>query len=195
MTVTKIRSYYSNRSLTPLTEGKRDLIQNTNLEFTKDAVRVIGFAFKEINDPENFQETDEIDFVFVGLQGMIDPPREEVKIAIKQCREASIKVVMITGDAEGTAVAVGNEIGITGESITGKELERISDKDFDDVVEEIAIYASVNPEHKQRIVKALQKKGHVVAMTGDGVNDAPALKKADITIAMGISGTDASKEA
>ncbi|MGD9041371.1 MAG: cation-transporting P-type ATPase, partial [Desulfobacteraceae bacterium] len=188
-------SYYNNREVTPLTEEKKILIQNANLEFNKNALRVIGFAFKEIMDPDNFQETDEIDFAFVGLQGMIDPPREEVKVAIEECREAGIKVVMITGDAEGTAIAVGNQIGITGKSITRKELERISDKDFEDVVEEIAIYARVNPEDKQRIVKALQKNGHVVAMTGDGVNDAPALKKADVGIAMGITGTDVSKEA
>jgi len=188
-------SYYSNKKVAPLTDEKRDLILNTNLEFSKNALRVIGFAFKEISDPKNFQETDEINFVFVGLQGMIDPPREEVKMAIKECHGAGIRVVMITGDYEGTAIAVGNEIGITGKSITGKDLEKLSDKDFDVAVQEIAIYARVNPEHKQRIVKALQKKGHVVAMTGDGVNDAPALKKADIGIAMGITGTDVSREA
>lgn len=188
-------SYCSDKTITPLTEEKRDLILKTNLEFSKNALRVISFAFKEISDPKNFQETDEEGFVFVGLQGMIDPPRDEVKMAIKQCHEAGIKVAMITGDYEGTAVAVANEIGIIGKSITGKDLEKLNDKDFEDVVEKIAIYARVNPEHKQKIVKALQKKGDVVAMTGDGVNDAPALKKADIGIAMGITGTDVSKEA
>ena len=188
-------SYYSNKKVTLLTEEKRDLILKTNLEFSKKALRVIGFAFREIKDPEKFQEIDETDFVFVGLQGMIDPPREEVKVAVRECHEAGIKVVMITGDYEGTAVAVANEIGINGRSITGNDLEKLSDEDFEGIVEEIAIYARVNPEHKQKIVTALQKKGNVVAMTGDGVNDAPALKKADIGIAMGITGTDVSKEA
>ncbi|MCW3978076.1 MAG: calcium-translocating P-type ATPase, SERCA-type [Candidatus Bathyarchaeota archaeon] len=188
-------SYYADKVITSLTEKKKDLILRTNLEFSKNALRVIGFTFKEIEDPNKFEETDEKDFVFVGLQAMIDPPRNEVKPAIKQCYEAGIKVVMITGDHEGTAVAVANEIGITGKSITGKQLERLSDQDFEDAVHEIAIYARVNPEHKQKIVETLQKKGEVVAMTGDGVNDAPALKKADIGIAMGITGTDVSREA
>jgi Ca2+-transporting ATPase len=187
--------YYSKGKVIPLTEEKRDLILRTNQEFSKNALRVIGFAFREIEAAENFEESDEKGFVFAGLQGMIDPPREEVKIAIKACHEAGIKIVMITGDHEGTAVAVGSEIGIIGRSITGKDLEKMDDRDFDDVIEDIAVYARVNPEHKQRIVKSLQQKGHVVAMTGDGVNDAPALKKADIGIAMGITGTDVSKEA
>jgi Ca2+-transporting ATPase len=181
--------------ITPLSRGKKNSILKVNLEFSKDALRVIGFAFKQIKDPEKFKESDEKKFVFVGLQGMIDPPRDAVKMAIAECREAGIKVVMITGDHEGTAVAVGKQIGITGQSIIGKGLENIGDKELENTVQDIAIYARVNPEHKQKIVKALQKKGHVVAMTGDGANDAPAIKMADIGIAMGISGTDVSREA
>lgn len=174
---------------------RKERVLQINLKFSKDTLRVIGFASKQIKDPRKFKESDEKDFVFVGLQGMIDPPRDEVKSAIDECHEAGINVVMITGDYEGTAVAVGKQIGITGQSITGKDLEKISDKDFENTVQDIAIYARVNPEHKQKIVTALQKKGHVVAMTGDGVNDAPVLKKADIGIAMGITGTDVSREA
>jgi Ca2+-transporting ATPase len=186
---------YCGKEINPLTEERKSAILHSNTAFTENALRVIGFGFKEIDDPMGFTEDDERDFVFVGLQAMIDPPREEVKSAIKQCHEAGIKVVMITGDHEGTAVAIATQIGITGESITGKKLEQLTDKDLEDVVEEITVYARVNPEHKQRIVNALQNKGHVVAMTGDGVNDAPALKKADIGIAMGITGTDVSREA
>lgn len=188
-------SHYHEEKVMPLDDTKREQILETNLDFSKSALRVIGFTFKEIEDPQHFKESDEKDFVFVGLQGMIDPPRDEVKKAIRDCHEAGIKVVMITGDYEGTAVAVASEIGITGRSMAGKELETLRNEEFEEIVEEIAIYARVNPEHKQKIVKALQKKGHVVAMTGDGVNDAPALRKADIGIAMGITGTDVSKEA
>ena len=181
--------------ITPLTQKKKERVLQINLKFSKDALRVIGFASKQIKEPRKFKESDEKDFVFVGLQGMIDPPRDEVKGAIDECHEAGINVVMITGDYEGTAVAVGKQIGITGPSIIGKDLEKISDEDFENTVQDIAIYARVNPEHKLKIVKALQNNGHVVAMTGDGVNDAQALKKADIGIAMGITGTDVSREA
>ena len=188
-------SYNSDGRITPLTQEKKEKILKVNLGFSKDALRVIGFAFKQIKGPQQFKETDETDFIFIGLQGMIDPPRDEVKSAIDECHQAGINVVMITGDYGGTAVAVGKQIGITGLSITGKDLEKISDEDFENTVQDIAIYARVNPEHKQKIVNVLQHKGHVVAMTGDGVNDAPALKKADIGIAMGITGTDVSREA
>ena len=172
-----------------LTEEMKKQILEINKEFADDALRVLGFACKTIitdKDPEK-------NLIFVGLQGMIDPPREEVKIAIEKCKKAGIKVIMITGDHEITAKAVAKEIGLAGKVITGQQLDDI--KNLEDWVEDVAIFARVNPEHKIKIVDALKKKGHVVAMTGDGVNDAPALKKADIGIAMGITGTDVSKEA
>ncbi|MDP3765913.1 MAG: calcium-translocating P-type ATPase, PMCA-type [Nanoarchaeota archaeon] len=188
--VLKLCSYIDiNGKAKKLDEEMRKEIIETNKEFADDALRVLGFAYKTIitdKEPEK-------NLIFVGLQGMIDPPREEVKIAIEKCKKAGIKVVMITGDHEVTARAVAKEIGLSGKVVTGQQLDEI--KNLEDWVEDIAIFARVNPEHKIKIVDALKKKGHVVAMTGDGVNDAPALKKADIGIAMGITGTDVSKEA
>ncbi|MBN2368048.1 HAD-IC family P-type ATPase, partial [Candidatus Woesearchaeota archaeon] len=169
----------------------KNKILKTNEDFSGQALRVLGFAYKELkkNDSEKSYEKN---LVFVGLQGMIDPPRQEVKDAIAKCRTAGIKVVMITGDYRGTAVAIARELGIEGKAVTGEDLEKI---DLDKDVENIGIYARVNPEHKMQIVDALKKKGHIVAMTGDGVNDAPALKASDIGISMGITGTDVAKEA
>lgn len=177
-----------NGKVKKLAKEDREKILQVNREFAQQALRVLAFAYnpRPSKNPEK-------EMVFVGLQGMIDPPREEVKAAIEKCRTAGIKIVMITGDHELTAKAIAKEIGLEGRSITGQQLEGMTN--LEDVVEDIAIYARVNPEHKIRIVDALKKKGHIVAMTGDGVNDAPALKKADIGIAMGITGTDVSKEA
>jgi len=175
-----------NGKIRPLTKESREIILKANEEFAKGALRVLGFAYKETEGHE------EKDLIFAGLQGMIDMPRKEVKKAIEQCKTAGIKVVMITGDHKLTAEAIGKEIGIVGRTITGEELDNI--KDLAKVVDEISIYARVNPIHKLKIIEALKKKEHVVAMTGDGVNDAPALKKSDIGIAIG-SGTDVSKEA
>jgi Ca2+-transporting ATPase len=160
-------------------------------QFAKGALRVLGFAYREPGK----ERTDKVekDLVFVGLQAMIDPPRDEVKQAIAECITAGIKVVMITGDHPATAKAIADELGITGGEMTGEELERV--KDLNSHVERIGVYARVNPAHKLKIVDALQKRGYIVAMTGDGVNDAPALKQADIGIAMGIAGTDVAKEA
>jgi len=182
-------SIYENGKIKKLTEKKKQEILQINQEFGNNALRVLGFAFKTVMSKDRIEKN----LTFVGLQGMIDPPREEVKEAIRKCNKAGIKVIMITGDHEITARAIGKEIGLEGKSMTGQELEKI--KDLEKIVEDIVIYARVNPEHKIKIVDALKKKGHIVAMTGDGVNDAPALKKADIGIGMGITGTDVSKEA
>lgn len=189
------RRYLLGHATLSLLPKERYRILRQTLEFSDQALRVLAFAYKDIEDPQTFDEADESGFIFVGLQGMIDPPRSEVKNAIKKCCQAGIRVIMITGDHEHTAAAIGKEIGINGNSMSGKRLDGLDEKTFDEIVQTVSIYARVNPVHKYRIVKALQKKGHVVAMTGDGVNDAPALKKADIGIAMGNSGTDVSQEA
>jgi Ca2+-transporting ATPase len=143
------------------------------------------------------REKAEEEMVLLGLVGMIDPPRPEAKAAVRRCEEAGIKVVMITGDHPLTAQAIARELGLlkTGRVLTGLDLEATSEADLERIAEEVEVYARVSPAHKLRVVNALQRKGHVVAMTGDGVNDAPALKRADIGIAMGITGTDVTKEA
>ena len=185
------------RQETELTDEDRDSILSIAQQMAGDALRVLGMAYKQLSNAPSTSEDIEHDMVFVGIAGMIDPPREEVKEAIKLCSEAGIKSVMITGDHKLTAIAVAKELGLLkeGVAVTGAELENMSDEEFEAVVETIEVYARVSPAHKLRIVEALTKKGHVVAMTGDGVNDAPALKKADIGVAMGITGTDVTKEA
>ncbi len=170
-----------------MTRKDKQFLLKVNETMAKQALRVLAFAYKESD------KLDEQNLVFVGMQGMIDPPREEVKEAVAKCKTAGVKVVMITGDFKLTAEAIGKELGLEGRAIDGKELEKI--EHLEDQVEEISIYARIDPKHKVKILEALRKKGHVIAMTGDGVNDAPALKKADIGIAMGISGTDVAKEA
>ena len=183
-----------------LTKAKRDEILEVNEKLASGALRVLGIAFRRL--PSTIKELDEDvvekDLIFLGLEGMIDPPREEAVEAYKKCEEAGIKVVMITGDHKLTAIAVAKEIGIMKEGslvLTGAELDKMNDEEFERIVENVAVYARVSPEHKLRIVKALKKRGHIVAMTGDGVNDAPAVKSADVGIAMGISGTDVTREA
>jgi Ca2+-transporting ATPase len=177
----------------PLTPSDREQILEAARAMAGEALRVLGVADKPQALPEDAEEG----MVFLGLVGMIDPPRPEAKQAIRVCREAGIRVVMITGDHPLTAQAIARELGLLrdGRVVTGAELDRMSDEEFEGQVEGIDVYARVSPAHKFRVVTALQKKGHIVAMTGDGVNDAPALKKADIGIAMGITGTDVSKEA
>lgn len=166
----------------------------------ENALRVLGIALEHLNTlPEEFTpEVIEKNLVFVGMVGMIDPPREEVKVAVEKCRAAGIKPVMITGDHKITAIAIAEQLGIKqpdDDALTGMDVEKMSDEELRQRVEHIAVYARVSPEHKVRIVKAFQENGNIVAMTGDGVNDAPALKLADIGVAMGITGTDVSKEA
>ncbi len=165
------------------------------------ALRVLGMAFKYVSDKKSGKyksEEVEKDMVFLGLMGMIDPPRQEAKEAIKTCEKAGIKVVMITGDNKITAKAIATELNILKPGklvLTGQDIEEYDDIKFDKIVERVAVYARVSPEHKMKIIKALKTRKHVVAMTGDGVNDAPALKNADIGVAMGIAGTDVAKEA
>lgn len=175
-------------------------IQNENLEMAKRALRVIAIAYKDIDVLPNRIDTSTIenDLTFVGLLGMIDPPREGVKEAVKTCKKAGIKTVMITGDHIATATAIAKELNILGKydkAMTGQELEKMSQKQLEENIKEYSVFARVTPEHKVRIVKAWQKRGAVVAMTGDGVNDSPALKNADIGIAMGKNGTDVAKNA
>ncbi len=183
-----------------LSAKKRKTILETNENMASDALRVLGAAYKELsyNTPANIdKDVVEKGLVFVGLMGMIDPPREEAKQANQKCQQAGIKTVMITGDHKLTAVAIAKELGMLKSEIvlTGSELDNMSDEDFEKIVEDVTVYARVSPEHKLRIVKALKKRGHIVAMTGDGVNDAPALKQSDIGVAMGITGTDVTREA
>jgi Ca2+-transporting ATPase len=176
-----------------LDDAGRSEILETARSMASEALRVLAVASREGATPENAER----EMTFLGLVGMIDPPRPEARAAIRTCEAAGIRVVMITGDHPVTAQAVARELGVLkkGRVVTGAELEAMGDAEFERDVEGIEVYARVSPAHKLRVVTALQRKGHVVAMTGDGVNDAPALKKADIGVAMGITGTDVAKEA
>lgn len=176
-----------------LVKKEKDAILAKNVEFAKSALRVLGFAYKDLSAGDKGEKKYESGMVFVGLQAMMDPPRPDAKDAVEKCKTAGIKVVMITGDNIITAQSVAREIGIEGKAVGGDELRAMTD--LEKQVEEISIYARVNPEDKLHIVAALKANGHIVAMTGDGVNDAPAIKKADIGISMGITGTDVAKEA
>ena len=180
-----------NGNIEPITQQDKDKILEANDNFSSEALRVLAFATKKGDNEEK-------DLTFLGLQGMIDPPRPEVKASIEKCATAGVKVVMITGDHKNTAVAIAKELGIMDDShqvLTGVELNNMNYMQFKNVVDNVRVYARVSPEHKVMITEALKEKGHIVAVTGDGVNDAPALKKADIGVAMGIAGTDIAKEA
>ncbi|MBI4214954.1 calcium-translocating P-type ATPase, SERCA-type [archaeon] len=184
-----------------LDERLRKKVREANEEMASGALRVLGFAYKEnMHDKEkmyaNFKEKDEHDFVLLGLQGMIDPPRHEVKDAIRKCAEAGIRVIMLTGDNPLTARAIARDIGMrTSGALAGLDIDKMSDAELKAAVKHVSVFARVSPHHKSRIVKALQELGFQTAVTGDGVNDAPALKQASIGIAMGITGTDVTKEA
>jgi Ca2+-transporting ATPase len=206
---------WSGDEAVPLTDELRERIETANAELANNGQRVLGVAFRRLSTPpQKMVETElERDMTFIGLVGMMDPPRAEVGEAVDTCKTAGIRPVMITGDHPLTARHIAQELGIARNGsgggplvsaegsatedrvLTGQELSRMSIEDLEGVVEEVPVYARVSPEHKLKIVQALQDRGHIVAMTGDGVNDAPALRKADIGVAMGITGTDVAKEA
>jgi len=199
----------------PVTDELLQRIEAANEGLANSGQRVLAVAFRRLSSPLDGADEAELerDMTFIGLVGMMDPPRAEVKEAVDTSRTAGIRPVMITGDHPLTARHIAQELGIAGNGsggaaanstvgiaaqdrvLTGQELSRLSIQDLEDVVEEVSVYARVSPEHKLKIVQALQDRGHIVAMTGDGVNDAPALRKADIGVAMGITGTDVAKEA
>ncbi|WP_250277943.1 calcium-translocating P-type ATPase, PMCA-type [[Clostridium] colinum] len=191
--------YYENGRKEPLTENKKREILRENMAMAKEALRVLAICYKDSDTYIDIKSTNvEKDLIFLGMVGMIDPPREETYEAVMKCKKAGIKPVMITGDHIETAKAIGRKIGILrqeGLAITGEELNNITEKELCENIHKYDIFARVSPEHKVRIVKAFKKRGHIVAMTGDGVNDAPALKAADIGCAMGITGTDVAKGA
>ncbi|SMC56096.1 calcium-translocating P-type ATPase, SERCA-type [Sporomusa malonica] len=195
------RYYHTAAGPTSLTSDHIAKINSINDQMASQALRVLAVAYRRLTpaQAQNPDETIENDLVFSGLIGMIDPPREEAKSSIARCREAGIKTVMITGDHINTAIAIAQELQIYKEgqhkALTGKDLDAMSESDLDAIVNKVTVYARVSPAHKLRIVRALKRQGHIVAMTGDGVNDAPAIKEADIGIAMGITGTDVTKEA
>ncbi|MEA5597092.1 cation-translocating P-type ATPase [Rivularia sp. UHCC 0363] len=191
---------YTGKSAVELTQEQREKVLAENDRMAGQGLRVLGFAYKPLIEkpPEGSDEQYEQGLVWLGLVGMLDAPRPEVRASVKECREAGIRPVMITGDHQLTARAIATDLGIANSDdkvLTGQELQRMSDAELEQNVDSVNIYARVSPEHKLRIVQALQRRHQFVAMTGDGVNDAPALKQADIGIAMGITGTDVSKEA
>ena len=181
-----------------MTPERKETIARVNMELSMEGLRVLAFAYKELDSVRPLTLDDEDDFTFIGLISMIDPPRPEAIQAVADAKQGGIRTVMITGDHKVTATAIAKQLGIFlegDEALSGVELDQMSDADLDERLEHISVYARVSPEHKIRIVNAWQRKGKIVSMTGDGVNDAPALKKADIGVAMGITGTEVSKDA
>jgi P-type Ca2+ transporter type 2C len=200
LTLERCTHVQSDRQTQALTPELRQRILNENNQLASQGLRVLGFAQKSLNalPAERSEEQSEQELTWLGLVGMLDAPRPEVRTAVAKCREAGIRPVMITGDHQLTAQAIAQDLGIAhvgDRCLTGQQLQVMSKADLEANVADVSVYARVSPEHKLRIVKALQQQGHVVAMTGDGVNDAPALKQSDIGVAMGITGTDVSKEA
>lgn len=192
---TRIRT---SEGIRAITEADKQAILDQNMAFSENGLRVLSFAYKEIEENTVLTLEEENDYIFVGLISMMDPPRVESKDAVADAKRAGIRPVMITGDHKITATAIARQIGIFEDgdlALTGTELDAMSEEELRDNIEKISVYARVSPENKIRIVNAWQHKGHIVAMTGDGVNDAPALKKADIGVAMGITGTEVSKDA
>lgn len=196
--IPRLKNSLTENGIIELKETDIQAVMEKNREFSETGLRVLCFAYKEIKEGEPLTLDSENDFTFMGLISMIDPPREESKEAVKKCIEAGIKPIMITGDHKITASAIAAEIGIlkdSSEAVEGTVIDSMSDDELEKYVENISVYARVSPENKIRIVNAWQKKGNVVAMTGDGVNDAPALKQADVGVAMGITGSEVAKDA
>lgn len=194
----RITHIFKNGTITDVTQDDKDAIEKKNQEFSRSGLRVLGFAFKILPKEEELTVEMENGLTFLGLIAMMDPPREESKKAVEDCISAGIKPIMITGDHKVTASAIAKRIGILkeeSEACEGAVIENMTDEELKDFVPKISVYARVSPEHKIRIVRAWQEKGNIVAMTGDGVNDAPALKQADIGVAMGITGTGVAKDA
>ena len=188
----------TSKGVRELTEADREEIMRVNNSLSEEGLRVLAFGYRELDCVRELSLDDEQGYVFIGLISMIDPPRPESVAAVADAKRAGIRTVMITGDHKVTATAIAKRIGIFGEgdlAVSGPELEQMTDEELDRKLTHISVYARVSPEHKIRIVTAWQRRGQIVAMTGDGVNDAPALKKADIGVAMGITGTEVSKDA
>lgn len=195
--LSRIAKVETSTGISFLTEESRKKIEEVNEQFSKNGLRVLAITYKNTNK-QSIDLNDENDLIFVGLIAMMDPPREESKEAVESCIQAGIKPVMITGDHKITATAIAKQIGIlkeSSEAIEGYEIEDLTDEQLKEKVQDVSVYARVSPEHKLRIVRAWQDNGKVVAMTGDGVNDAPALKQSDIGVAMGITGTEVAKDA
>lgn len=196
--INKVNYVADSHGIRKLNDEERKEIISVNKQLSEQGLRILAFAYKELQDKEEITKEDENDYVFTGLISMIDPPRVESKDAVHKCIMAGIKPVMITGDHKVTAAAIAREIGIMGKddiAVEGLEIDKLNDEQLKEKVKNISVYARVSPEHKIRIVRAWQSSGEIVAMTGDGVNDAPALKQADIGVTMGITGTEVSKDA
>ncbi|MDB5055322.1 MAG: family hydrolase [Bacilli bacterium] len=197
-TIIRYCSYYQlNGEIRALTDDHKQIIMQQNEKLASDALRVLGFAYRPINDHEHEKGLDEKEMIYVGMVGMIDPPKSEVELNIREAFELGVKPVMITGDHPITAIAIAKQLGIydgTQKVLSGHELQHLTEEELIALVDDISIFARVTPEHKLRIVAAFQKRGHIVAMTGDGVNDTPAIKQANIGIAMGLTGTEVTKQ-